>query len=452
MANSYVRSTDGSDADNGSTWALAKATVAGAASGAAAGDTINVSQAHAETSAAAVTIALGGTNANPVNLLCVNDAAEPPTALDTSGEIATTGTGALTIHGAAFIRGLTFSCGSGAVNTNLNVNPYNSNSNKRQTYEQCSFIMGASGSSTSINVNGNVGANNTDNSTLWHNCHIKSAALSAFAVRVFGRFVWKGGSVLPGHVGSSKGLIGSADSAGEGSFGDFAGLDLTNMGASQALFQSTPSTARFVIRNSKLPPGWTGNLVSGAINVADRYEMHNCDSADTNYRLWIEDYYGSVKSETTVVRTNGANDGTTAFAWRITSSANVNYPLAALITPDVPVRWNSVVGTPITITVEILHDSLTPLRDDEIWLDVQHLGTSGFPMSTFTSDAKANILAAAANHAASTEAWTTTGMTNPNRQKLSVTVTPQEAGYLQAKVHLAKAGYTVFIDPKLAVS
>jgi hypothetical protein len=41
MANpGYVRSTDGSDADNGSTWALANATLAGAMTDAAAGDRI----------------------------------------------------------------------------------------------------------------------------------------------------------------------------------------------------------------------------------------------------------------------------------------------------------------------------------------------------------------------------------------------------------------------------
>ena len=56
MATIYVRSTDGNNADNGSTWALAKATIAGAAAIDAAGDTVFVSDAHAESTAGAVTL------------------------------------------------------------------------------------------------------------------------------------------------------------------------------------------------------------------------------------------------------------------------------------------------------------------------------------------------------------------------------------------------------------
>ena len=71
----YVRSTDGDNADNGSTWALAKATLAGAFAAAAAGDTIWVSQAHAETQGSAMTLTSPGTVANPCYVMCGNDAA-----------------------------------------------------------------------------------------------------------------------------------------------------------------------------------------------------------------------------------------------------------------------------------------------------------------------------------------------------------------------------------------
>ncbi len=52
MANIYVRSTDGNDADSGATWALAKATLGGALAIATSADTIWVSQNHAETAVA----------------------------------------------------------------------------------------------------------------------------------------------------------------------------------------------------------------------------------------------------------------------------------------------------------------------------------------------------------------------------------------------------------------
>jgi hypothetical protein len=56
MANLYVRSTDGNNSDNGTTWALAKATVAGVAAIDAAGDTIYLSQDHNETTASSVSL------------------------------------------------------------------------------------------------------------------------------------------------------------------------------------------------------------------------------------------------------------------------------------------------------------------------------------------------------------------------------------------------------------
>src|SRR3990167_9113060 len=95
----YVRSTDGSDADTGLTWALAKATLVGALAVAAAGERIWVSQAHAETQASAMTLTSAGTEALPVEILCGNDAAEPPTALATTATVTTTGANALSLAG-----------------------------------------------------------------------------------------------------------------------------------------------------------------------------------------------------------------------------------------------------------------------------------------------------------------------------------------------------------------
>src|SRR3972149_1584016 len=88
----YVRSTDGSDADTGLTWALAKATLVGALAVAAAGERIWVSQAHAETQASAMTLTSAGTESSPVEILCGNDAAEPPTAMATTATISITAT------------------------------------------------------------------------------------------------------------------------------------------------------------------------------------------------------------------------------------------------------------------------------------------------------------------------------------------------------------------------
>lgn len=178
--------------------------------------------------------------------------------------------------------------------------------------------------------------------------------------------------------------------------------------------------------------------------------MYNCDSADTNYRLWIQDYTGSVVSETTVVRSGGASDGATAISWKMTSTANAVYPHLTL-SPCEIVTWNETVGSAITATIEIVTDNVT-LTDGECWVEVTYLGTSGTPLGASVNDAKADVLATAANQTTSTETWTTTGLTTPVKQKLSVTFTPQEKGFIHAVVRLAKASTIVYVDPKLVIT
>ena len=112
MANIYVRSTDGNDADNGTTWALAKATLVGALAIATSADTIWVSQNHAETQASTMTLTMPTTPG--LKILCGNDAAEPPTALATTATIAVTGNfGIGFASGYAYTYGITFNSGAG---------------------------------------------------------------------------------------------------------------------------------------------------------------------------------------------------------------------------------------------------------------------------------------------------------------------------------------------------
>src|SRR5688572_30908470 len=138
--------------------------------------------------------------------------------------------------------------------------------------------------------------------------------------------------------------------------------------------------------------------------------MENCDNADTNYRLWVEEFSGSVKYETTIVRTGGASDGATPISWKMASNADAEYPISTLESPEI-VRWNDGVGSSKTVTVEVVHDSQgsgtsSKLTDAEAWLEVQYLGTSGFPISTHISDAKATPMSAAADQTDSSETWT----------------------------------------------
>ncbi len=179
--------------------------------------------------------------------------------------------------------------------------------------------------------------------------------------------------------------------------------------------------------------------------------MFNCDSGDTHYRYRKSTQFGTIQDETTLVRTGGASDGATTYSLKMVTNANSEYPICTLDAPEI-VQWNDTVGSAITATVEILFDSATALNDDEVWVEVMYLGTSGVPLASFISDEKADVLATAAAQTSSSVTWTTTGMSNPNKRALAVTLTPQEAGFLHCIVKLAKASTTIYLDPLITVT
>lgn len=442
MADIYVRSTDGNDADDGSTWALAKAM---APTSLSAGTRVIVSQAHSQTQASALTITSNGTASSPVVIACGNDAAEPPTAGAMTGKIATTGASDIQFAGSFLtVEGLVVEAGSGYVTVAIRQAAVG---NQMQTFRNCDLVVGGTGLSSGIGIG--TSANTFPSQVTWENCDIKLPGTDQEINIVSTRFEWCGGSALSG-TGTPSIALFQCTSSGEGHDIRISGVDFSNFASTLQLFNVTGQSGRALIRNCRLPASWSGALVTSGMGFGCRVEMHNCDSADTNYRLWVEDYWGTIKTETTWVRTGGASDGTTAYSWRMTSNANTSeyFPLWS---PETA-QWNATVGSAITVTVEILHDSATALKDDEVWLEVQYLGTSGAPLGSFVGDKRASLFATPANQASSSETWTTTGMSNPNTQKLSVTFTPQEVGYLHARVALGKASYTLIVDPMLTVS
>lgn len=440
MATRYVRSTDGSDADNGTTWALAKATLTGVAAIDTAGDEIWVSQVHAETTAAAIAFSWAGTVVSPTHILCGDDAAAPPTALATTATVTTTGASDITIDnsGHVYCYGISFLCGSGAVTASIVLNI----GNVKTEYESCSFQLVSTGASSLIDFSG--GANGH---AILNNCTFKFGATGQkLSNSTRGTFEINGGSILAGSSAITvlTSLVGVSKWV-------FSGFDLSNAGATISIAASTAAGNTVILRNCKLPASWSGSVNSSTPGLASVFELYNSDSADTNYRYQRKTQFGIIDGETTVVATGGASDGTTPISWKMATNADAEWRHQTLNSGEI-VQWNETVGSALTATIEIVHDSVTNITDREIWIDVQYLGTSGFPLSLFISDVATNYLTAAADQADSSATWTTTGLTNPNTQKLNVTFTPQEKGFIHATVRMTKASYTVYVDPKITIT
>ncbi len=435
----YLRSADGSDSDDGSTWPLAKATLPGIGALDTAGDTTWVSQSHSETASSVFSWSGGGTLTNPTKLICGNDAAQPPTALATTGVIAnTTSSGINAINGSCYVYGITWrfaavlQIGAGAANC-------------FQHFDNCTFDC------TGVGSGGNLASALDNDATLMllTNCNFKFANAANY-IQLGQNFVIKGGAAVSGTTTPNPLFKMPTDRTLTRALID--GVDMSNFASTLVLFAPSATTAgRFVMRNCKLPASWSGTLTNGACAIGQRFEMYNCAASGINYAVWIEDYAGTIKHETTIVKTGGFTNGTTTTSLKMTSTANSLYPSLPLQSQDLSV-WNETTGSSVTITVDIVHDSVTNLKDDEVWIEVEYLGTSGGPLTTIVNDSKADYLATAADQTTSSATWTTTGLTNPNKQKLNVSFTPQLKGPILARVMLAKASKTIYIDPVPQVS
>ena len=233
---------------------------------------------------------------------------------------------------------------------------------------------------------------------------------------------------------------------------DVFGLDMSSCATGVNLLAANIIGAgRAMFNCIKMPTGWTGDLIGTLpVNSALTAIASNVDAGDTNYRMSMTGGAYQVRSETAIYRSGGAGDGTTPISWKYETSDKPIYPVH--VTESLPIiRWNETTGSAITATIHILTDGVT-LKDDEAWLEIMYLDDAGFPIAVLVSDERPSQLAAAADQDASTATWTTTGITTPVKQKLSVTFTPQEKGFIKAKVRVAKPSTTIYVCPQLEVA
>jgi hypothetical protein len=443
MANIYVRSTDGNNADNGSTWALAKADLTGATAADSAGDIIYVSQSHAESTAGAITISLAGTTTSPSQIVGVSDAAEPPTTLSTSPTV-TTSNGHINLYGSCLIKGITFRAGSGQTgSTTYGFLIAGSGSNNNMRFEDSSLEILTTGTGAALIQLGDETRTDAARFML-KNCTVKLGG-TAQRIKISGDLEWRGGSFIAGAANPT-----SVFQAGLRGIGKFLveGVDFSNLGTSFNLIQQTSGGNAFVARftNCTLPTGWTGSLWSGTPGApGQRGEIYNSVIGSAKLRCWVQGFAGTVRDETTVVRTGGASDDGTAISLKMTTTADAEYPTIAWEGVPITTYVNSTSST--TVSVEIVHDSQGAgtggaFRNDQIGLKVTY---PGGVVETIKSDP----LATATDITTSTETWTTTGLSSPVKQKLSATFTPARKGEVTVIPVIYAASKTVYICPKL---
>lgn len=437
MAWKYLRSTGGSDSNGGTSWADAKATMASAIAAAAAGDRIAVRNDHSESTAASTTLTFPGTVTAPNVVTCVSDSGEPPTTLSTGAAVATSGNTLIYLRGSFVMHGVTITAGS---TSNPIIYQSDDSGSAYQVYESCVFVLGGTGGGASINIAREGGS--SGKRIVWKNC---TATLAGTGQRIILRscdWEWNGGTVS----GTTPTAIFDLNNGvGRGLVGAVRNVDFSPYSASVNICDGAGAGASLLIEKCKLPSSWSGALIrSGTENVAGTIAMLDCMSGSTKIRYLRQEAAGVVRDDTAIYRDGGAEDEGTAFSFKMTTTANAAYPTALLQSPPIVVD-NQTTGSAITLYAEIVHDSATALTDADVWAVADYLGTASSDLGSSVTT-RCALLASASSVASSSETWTGTGgMSNPNKQRIAITFTPQVAGDVLVRVYLAKASKTIYL-------
>lgn len=439
MANVYVYS-GAAGAGTGADWANAYTTLAAAFTAKAAGDDFWVAHDHAETQASAMTLAPPGSAANPNRVICVNRSGSvPPVSADlrTTATITTTGANAITYGGTfAYWYGITLSGGSGAVTQGL---VYSSNGGT-WVMQNCKLVAPGTSASTAKIAIGTLSGAVRQKLVLIGTTVELGATGDGIALRE-AAFVWQNtASAIAGATVPTT-LFPQATNFPAPTF--IEGVDLSAVTGTLVGTINAPS--RILFKDCKLGTGVTVASTPTDFGGGETY-LIRCDSGDTNYRTEKYSYPGTQTTETTIVRTGGASDGTTPIAWKIITTANSKryLPFECL-----PISiWNETTGSPITLTVQGIWGGGSVPTDADIWMDVEYLGTSGFPRGNFASAGPADPLAAGTNLGAGSGTWG--GSTT--KFKLEKQITPEEKGPITVYIKAAAASTTFYVDPKITVS
>ncbi|MCJ2139661.1 hypothetical protein [Methylobacterium sp. E-066] len=375
-------------------WAAPHARIANMTAWMAAGDVGYCSNDHAETQASAISINTPGGLSAPNYIESVRrDGSShiPPQGSDyqAGATVSTTGGNNISIatggSGLISTRGIAFTAGSGTGSASINIG---SGGGSQQTLRNFTLTLGGSGGGSITTQNANL-ARFLDGAVVFTS--------ASHSIGCLGRTKWKNVAFA---------LTGTVPTWLFGSFGyntaimDFEACDFSAFVSGKTLFFPQVSAAVATFKDCIVDAGVT-KATTGTYPV----EAIFVRTAATGVTYTEERYdpFGSQVDETVIVHTGGASDGTTAKSRNITAGVNAtwNAPFEAL-----PVAtWNAATGAAKTATLEGIYNGAALPTNDQIWIDVEYLGSSASPRGSYASGTKATRIDAGAALPASTEAW-----------------------------------------------
>jgi len=440
MAFFYV-DTDGSGATAPyDTWAKAGQSLVTVMAAMSAGDVCYVQGAAGLTSATSITLASSGTAGNPCKIIAVKDGTTNTgtsvvtsdllaKGTDTLFPITVTSNNSLTFSGYYSFTGFSFQP-QGVIDLGNGV--------LEATFVGCDFD-----GDHSLRVGGISG------DAYLYNCDILVPRIQLD--RADTRLKMYGGKVSTTNASYISNFTGGG--------ADFYGVDFS--GSTSVNFSQSGVTRNMNFTNCKIPTSFVSSptittIRAKAICIAcsDNAASKGNTTSFSDYEE--KGYYGTIDSETTIIRTGGADDGATggfSYAMTANASATLEGSSANLKSPWL-MAWVEG-GASKTCTVYIANSTAsTDYNEDEVWCEFYTPDSADTAQHDQTFDpALARLLDSST--AVTDDTGSTWGTGGNNHQKFSVTTTPGFEGFVYARVHLAKrqaSPDTLYLDPKIGVA
>ena len=445
MASYYVWSGAGGGLANGTSWANAYVTLQAAIAGKLAGDIYYVAHDHTEVEAISHKIlTFVGTVAAPNKVYCVDRAGSvPPVSanLRTGAVIRTAGALNLKLIGYVDFYGMTFMAGDTTTEANLYTCSANANV---QRFVNCALQLGSTHTDAGIfTPDYNNGLCVLENTTV----RFGGGPGSYQSVYISGQLIWRNtpaaltGSFIPDYI---------LDLNAIGARAIIEGVDFSAATTGRYIYYPHDmGNTQLIMKDCRIGTGVA--MPAGDITKYNNgdFQFFRCDSADTNYRTARINSLGAMTTETVIVHSGGATDGGTPVSWKIITSSICRWEFPFECLPISPITlFNETPGVARTVTIEGVWGGAAVPLNDEIWIDIEYLGTSGFPLATKATSTKANALVAGTALPAGSGTWG--GSTT--KFKMSATFTPLEKGPFAIYVRVAKPSSTFYIDPRPVVA
>ena len=289
--------------------------------------------------------------------------------------------------------------------------------------------------------------------TIWNNCTVGFGNALNYIDVGNSTFTWQN----TGPVLASGSAVPSSGLLGESANGRIANVVLEALDLSQLTTNLVSSTSftqegQWLVKDCRLN---ASTVIPAPQFFGQTVQLVRSDSGATGYKSARYQYEGTETTETSITRVGGASDPIgQAQSRKIVTTANALWLRPFKAEPYA--IWNPTTGANVTVTVYGTINAGAVPNNDDVWLEVEYLGSSATPLGTIVTTTKSSVLASNAAVASDGSTWNGGGSgAGWSPFKLTTTLSspqPGMAGYIHARVRAAKPGTTYYIDPKVDLS